>query len=109
MDYVVNCTGSSESADPNTTGGGVTSKGECLDFVCHKCHSTSCVPVGLRTRRVVSAQSGVKGVCLQCIDLCVSTVHVPVVHVHCTSIFLTMLTIAQARVRVPIPTQLVEV
>ena len=33
FDYVVNRTGSSESADPNTTGGGVTSKGECLVFV----------------------------------------------------------------------------
>ena len=30
FDYVDNCTGSSESADPNKTGGGVTSKGECL-------------------------------------------------------------------------------
>ena len=34
FDYVVDCTGSSESADPNTTGGGVTSKSECLVFVC---------------------------------------------------------------------------
>ena len=33
FDYVDNCTGSSESADPNKTGGGVTSKGECLVFV----------------------------------------------------------------------------
>ena len=53
FDCIDNCTGSSESADPDTTGGGVTSKSEGLVFVCHKC--TSCVSVGPRTRRVVSA------------------------------------------------------
>ena len=34
FDYVDNCTGSSESADPNTIGGGVTSKSECFVVYC---------------------------------------------------------------------------
>ena len=36
----------------------------------HRCHSTNCVPVGPRTRRVVSAQSGIKGVCLSVCIYC---------------------------------------